>query len=255
MPENLNINIMKNKKLKVIALSDTHGNLPQIKEEFDLMLVCGDVCPAHGHYYAYQKEWILSDYCDWINSLPFHDERSQVVMVGGNHDFFFERATDEDIAETTKNTNSRLVVLKNETYEFEYADNNGRLHTLKIFGTPYCKKFGNWAFNLSDESLRKKYKKCPEGIDIIISHDSPVLNELGKINQGWQKGKNVGNAVLDELIYRVKPKWFFSGHIHTGNHNLVETKAPDCDDIIRMANVSYLDEDYMPAYEPLILEI
>ena len=27
---------MENKKLKVIALSDTHGNLPKIKEEFGL---------------------------------------------------------------------------------------------------------------------------------------------------------------------------------------------------------------------------
>lgn len=240
---------MEQKKIKIIALSDTHGELLEIKEKFDLMLVCGDVCPTHGHYYTYQKEWILNDYCDWINSLPFHDERSQVVMVGGNHDFFFERATDEDIAEITKNTNSRLVVLKNETYEFEYTDDNGRLYTLKIFGTPYCKKFGNWAFNLGDDSLRKKYDKCPENIDILISHDSPTINGLGEITQGWQLGKNVGNVVLDELIERVKPKWFFSGHIHSGNHEISEYETT------KMANVSIKNEYYMPEYQPLVIEI
>lgn len=240
---------MNEKKIKVIVLSDTHGELLEIKEKFDLMLICGDVCPAHDHYYSFQEEWIRNDYCDWINSLPFHDERSQVVMVGGNHDFFFERATDEDIAEITKNTNSRLVVLKNETYEFEYADDNGRLHTLKIFGTPYCKRFGNWAFNLSDDALRTKYAQCPENIDIIISHDSPTINGLGEITQGWQFGKNVGNVVLDELIERVKPKWFFSGHIHSGNHKISEYG------VTKIANVSIKDEDYIPIYQPLMIEM
>lgn len=231
---------MEEKKIKVIVLSDTHGELLKIKENFDLMLICGDVCPAHDHYYSFQEEWIKNDYCDWINSLPFNDDNSKVVMIGGNHDFFLERAKKQDIERLTQKTNNRLVILKNELYEFE---------GLKIFGTPYCKRFGNWAFNLSDDALRTKYAQCPENVDIIISHDSPTINWLGEITQGWQFGKNVGNVVLDELIERVKPKWFFSGHIHSGNHEISEYG------VTKMANVSIKDEDYIPVYQPLMIEM
>ena len=231
---------MDEKKIKVIVLSDTHGELLDIKEKFDLMLICGDVCPAHDHYYSFQEEWIKNDYRDWINSLPFNDDNSKVVMIGGNHDFFLERAKKQDIERLTQKTNNRLVMLKNELYEFE---------GLKIFGTPYCKRFGNWAFNLSDDALRTKYAQCPENVDIIISHDSPTINGLGEITKGWKFGKNVGNVVLDELIERVKPKWFFSGHIHSGNHEISEYG------VTKMANVSIKDEDYIPIYQPLMIEV
>ena len=231
---------MEEKKIKVIVLSDIHGELLEIKENFDLMLICGDVCPAHDHYYSFQEEWIKNDYRDWINSLPFNDDNSKVVMIGGNHDFFLERAKKQDIERLTQKTNNRLVILKNELYEFE---------GLKIFGTPYCKRFGNWAFNLSDDALRTKYAQCPENVDIIISHDSPTINGLGEITEGWQFGKNVGNVVLDELIERVKPKWFFSGHIHSGNHEISEYG------VTKVANVSIKDEDYIPVYQPLMIEM
>ena len=36
--------------IKIIAFSDPHGQLPIITEPFDLMLIGGDVCPAHDHY-------------------------------------------------------------------------------------------------------------------------------------------------------------------------------------------------------------
>ena len=47
--------------IKTNVTSDLHGILPPYVEEFDLMLICGDVCPAHDHYFSFQKEW--SDHC------------------------------------------------------------------------------------------------------------------------------------------------------------------------------------------------
>ena len=40
--------------IKIQVTSDLHGYLPEITKEFDLLLICGDVCPAHDHYYAFQ---------------------------------------------------------------------------------------------------------------------------------------------------------------------------------------------------------
>lgn len=230
--------------MKILATSDLHGYFPEITEKFDLLLICGDVCPAHDHYYKFQKEWFNTEFVDWINTLPFNDVDSRVVMVGGNHDYYLERADKKDAAEAKKLTNGRLILLKNQEYDFTCEDK-----TIKIFGTPYCKIFGNWAFMLSTDGLRKKYDEIPEGLDILISHDSPTLNKLGFIHEGWYSGVDAGNMLLDEYIEKRKPKYFFSGHIHSGNHDFTEV------DGVMMANVSYINEDYHPEYKVLEFEI
>ena len=80
--------------LKIFVTSDLHGYLPEVKEPFDLLLICGDISPAHDHYYSFQKEWLMNEFADWINHLPLPADQlresfCKIVMVGGNHDFFF----------------------------------------------------------------------------------------------------------------------------------------------------------------------
>ena len=42
--------------IDIVASSDFHGWLPEITRPFDLMLLAGDLEPAHDHYYEYQRE-------------------------------------------------------------------------------------------------------------------------------------------------------------------------------------------------------
>ena len=228
-------------ELKILATSDLHGNMPYITTPFDLLLICGDICPAHDHYFNYQIGWFQHEFSKWINTLPFKDENSKVVFIAGNHDFFGERIQKEHLDVFNVETQNRCVYLKNTGYNYEYISDNG-LETLSIFGTPYCKIFGSWAFMVSDKTLEKKYKQIPDNVDILISHDSPTLNELGFIHSGWNAGTEAGNKVLDKYIVEKKPKYFFSGHIHSGNHAF--KKIEDT----YMANVSYINENYTPFY-------
>ena len=62
-------------------MSDLHGFLPYILEEFDLLLIGGDVCPFHNHLRQYQHEWLTHEFRDWLGRLPFKDPFSRVVMV------------------------------------------------------------------------------------------------------------------------------------------------------------------------------
>lgn len=238
--------------MRILASSDFHGNLPVIKDKFDLFLVCGDICPAHDQYYSFQKEWILTEFVDWVNSLPFRNEWSRVVMTGGNHDFALERFGDNEKAQLLKKTNGRCVFLKNNDYAFEWMDENEGIKKLTIFGTSYCHQFGNWAFMMDDDRLKEKYDLCPDNVDIFISHDSPDLNGLGTIYyskvDGAEYGRNVGNKPLAEAILKKKPRYFFSGHIHTGSHDLEDVEG------IKMANVSLLDERYDVTYPILEIE-
>ena len=234
--------------LKILVTSDLHGHLPFVNTPFDLLLICGDICPAHDHYFAYQIGWFQYEFSKWINTLPFKDENSKVVFIPGNHDFFGERIQKEHLDVFNIETQNRVVFLRNTGYNYEYISDNG-LETLSIFGTPYCKIFGSWAFMVSDETLEKKFSEIPEGVDVLISHDSPDLNGLGMINEGWSKGVDAGNKILSKYIIEKKPKFFFSGHIHSGNHEF--TKIGDT----YMANVSYINEKYVPAYAILEFEI
>lgn len=234
--------------MDIFVTSDLHGYLPQIKP-FDFLFICGDICPAHDHYYNFQIEWFQNEFAEWINSLSYKDENSKVIFIGGNHDFVLERIKKNDLAIFYEKTNNRAVYLKNETYKIKGKDENGEEKELTIFGTPYVKIFGRWAFMLPDDKLREKYNKCLENVDIILSHDSPTINNLGLISEGSQKGTDAGNKVLDELIERVHPKYFFSGHIHSGNHILSEYQGT------KMVNVSYVDEFYSPLYNDDIFSL
>lgn len=232
--------------MKILATSDLHGHFPIIEEPFDLFLIAGDVCPAVNQYFYFQKEWLMGAFVEWVNSLPFSTPWSMVILVPGNHDFGLERMTHADFIDMEHKCGGRLKVLRHDMYEFEFPVSDG-LDSLTIFGTPYCSIFGNWAFMISDEALDKKFSQIPEGTDIIVSHDSPNINRLGAILEGPWKSDTTGNKVLPEHIKRVHPKLFVSGHFHSGNHELQNI------DGTLMANVSYVNEDYKPAYP--VLEI
>jgi hypothetical protein len=122
-----------------------------------------------------------------------------------------------------------------------------------IYGTPYCKQFGNWSFMREEESLKEIYSMIPNDIDILLTHDAPDLNELGTIHEfNWNYNQtkiNAGNKILAKEILKKKPKYAFCGHIHSGNHTLTDLNG------IKVANVSRMNEKYEPVNEVLYIEI
>ena len=232
--------------MQIIASSDFHGHLPLVDRPFDLFLVAGDVCPAHDHYFSFQWGWIMTEFVGWIKSLPFATPWSKVVLVPGNHDAALERINKEQIKELEDACEGRLKFLRHDLYEFEFPVSDG-LDSLTIFGTPYCAIFGGWPFMVSDETLEKKFSQIPEGVDILVSHDSPNVGKLGAILEGPWKSEDTGNKILAKHIERIHPKLFVSGHFHSGNHEL--QKIGDT----YAANVSYIDEDYHPHYSLLYI--
>lgn len=234
--------------IKATVFSDSHGYLPVLIEPFDVLFICGDITPAY-HYYSRnveaQKEWLLNDFKFWLERLPYRDENSRVYIVPGNHDHVFERMSPEFRSEIEDGLGERVKLLIHEESEFIFNDEISGEKKIRIFGTPYCKIFYNWAFMLPDTDLQRLYQDIPEGIDVLITHDPPALNGLGTITQGYQDGKEAGNEILAKRILEVKPKFCFSGHIHSGNHCYEEYEN------IMMANVSVMDEQYNPVNEPL----
>ena len=77
---------MVEKKLKIVAISDIHGLLPELPE-CDVVCCAGDISPLE-----YQKDqtqmvsWFCLEFLPWVEKLPC----KKFILVGGNHDFFLQ---------------------------------------------------------------------------------------------------------------------------------------------------------------------
>ena len=224
--------------MKVCAISDLHGYLPEI-QPCDLLLICGDIVPLHIQTNMVESEkWLEEVFVPWINDLPI----DRAVLIAGNHDFFMERCSQK----AAVLLNSRKLAYLRNMY-LDYVSTQGEIVT--IFGTPYCKIFGNWAFMRDPDTLKEKYSEIPNRGDILSSHDAPKIGNVGAILEGRWAGEDAGNPYLAEEISFKVPRYCFCGHIHSGEHNITEYNDT------KLANVSIMNESYEPLNEPLYVEI
>lgn len=229
--------------MKIIAISDLHGYLPEL-ESFDLLLIAGDIVPTDCINIRSQQEWLFNEFVPWINKLSYENVWSKVVFTPGNHDVVFQ--TNPSMKLFLRGKTSRLIVLIHELYEFLYLEGETE-KSLKIFGTPYCHQFGNWAFMPSDEVLTSHFKSIPNNIDILLTHDAPY-GCSDQCYEGRSIGKHVGSKPLREAILEKQPKFCIHGHLHTSNHNIMQLNKT------RVINVSLLNESYNVVYKPLVFD-
>ena len=227
-------------------MSDLHGELPKATKSSEITLICGDIVPLFiQKNISKSKLWLKTEFAYWAMNWP----SEKIFFIAGNHDFVFNgHMSYNDIMEVSINSDNKLWYLQNNSAI--YTDKEGKDYT--IFGTPYCRIFRKWAFMLPDEELAIKYAGIPENVDILLSHDAANINNLGLIPPNKRYSNeflNAGNNVLAEAIKLKKPKYYFCGHIHEGNHKV------EVIDNTLMANVSILNDSYKVTYEPLYLDI
>lgn len=232
-------------KLKIVAVSDLHGYLPEITESADIAIVAGDMVPLAIQFdKPASQRWFETEFAFWILSLPV----DQVFMVAGNHDALLESITYINLSKIIRACEGKLIYLKNESVD--YFDDNGLMWT--IFGTPYCHIYGNWPFMRSEEYMIEAFKKIPDKVDILISHDPPYA--VGDADVILESSRSpmlsyqyLGNPALALRIQHVNYKLLVCGHIHGGDHEL--------NTWFKIVNVSLLNEGYKPVNKPFYTEI
>lgn len=231
--------------MKIIALSDLHGTLLSVEDYFEpceLVCICGDIVPLNIQANSRKtRQWLINKFKPWCESLPC----DKVIFIAGNHDIYLNNL---DFMYTQFPKDKKVTYLFHENYV--YTSRSGKEYT--IFGTPYCKLFGNWAFMEMDNVLDKLYQDIPENLDILLTHDQPfgygdiILQE----DCPWYDGKtHIGNKPLVKAIIEKRPRFQFNGHLHSCDHKLIEIGET------KHYNVSIKDEHYDPIYNPLIIEI
>jgi len=202
--------------MQIRAVSDLHGQLPEIPP-CDLLLLGGDLCPVENHDVGFQAQWLDTTFRRWLEGVPAR----HVVGVAGNHDWVFERqpeAVPEDLRWT-------------------YLQDSGCLiEGFRLWGTPWQPWFFDWAFNLYEEELKRRWELIPDDTDILLLHGPPhgygdaVPRRNGTIEQ-------TGSPSLLERIRQIQPQLAIFGHIHEGRGEYRDGSTV-------LANVSLLDVNY-----------
>lgn len=229
--------------MKVTALSDCHGLLLPI-EEFEpceLVCICGDISPLNIQAnHRKMRKWLINEFKPWCESLPC----DKVIFVAGNHDHI---ATNVDFMYTVFPKDGKVTYLFHENYI--YTSREGKEYS--IFGTPYCKLFGNWAFMELDDRLLELYSDIPYNLDILLVHDQAYgygdCLEIG--SAPWADGSHIGNKPLARAVLEKQPRYMFTAHLHSCMHDCIEIGST------KRYNVSIKDERYDPVYDPLVLDI
>lgn len=228
--------------MKVTALSDLHGVLLPV-EDFkpcELICICGDISPLNiqGNHRR-MRQWAREVFKPWCESLPC----DKVIFIAGNHDSF---AQNLDFMYTQFPKDSKVTYLFHEPYI--YVSKSGKEYS--IFGTPYCKLFGNWAFMEMDEILEKLYSTIPENLDLLLTHDAPFgVSDVLLQKVHWNTGEHIGNKPLAKAILEKNPKIALHGHLHSTSREFEELGYS------KVTNCSINDEYYKPVYKPITIDI
>jgi Icc-related predicted phosphoesterase len=197
--------------MKITAISDTHSLHHKLKlPGGDLLIHAGDVCNR-----GTQQEAV--NFMEWIEKQPY----SHKVFIAGNHDFFFENFTQQEIQDRLPNN------------VFFLNDSGIEIKGIKIWGSPITPTFCNLAFNRDrGNEISTHWDKIPQDTDMLITHGPPY----GFLDKTLKEA-HVGCEDLAQKVIAIKPKFHIFGHIHEA-HGL--TKQDDTTYI----NVSSVDIEY-----------
>jgi hypothetical protein len=216
--------------MKVIAISDLHGSLPEMPE-CDLLLIGGDICPVEGSHDPFiQENWLNGTFRPWLKKQP----AKHIVGIAGNHDFAFEEFP--------------VSHFNHPSYNWTYLqDTETEIEGLRIYGTPWVPNLRSWAFHGGMGGCYGRFERIPEGIDILLSH-GPMHGHADYINQHVGR---VGCTSMADEVERIHPKVFICGHIHEGRGIYTHHKLRD----LKIYNVAHMNEMYDPVGEPMEIEL
>ena len=228
--------------MKICGISDMHGILNFDIEECDILCICGDIVPLGVQsMHEGSANWIKKEFIPWCEKQPC----DKVFLIAGNHDWFFMRHPDE-VDEIFKD-DKKITYLCDSLAEYEDKDGN----SYRIYGTPWCHQFYNWAFMTSDMELEKIYNKIPYKVDILMTHDAPhgTSDVLLQEDIPWASDSHIGCIPLGNAVDDKKPILLLHGHLHSTNHECEMRGETE------VYNVSMVDERYKKVYKPFYKEI
>lgn len=193
--------------MKVVHISDTHGQFKAIPKFTDLVIHSGDILPDaptrmnFNGYALWQENWLknnLGVLKSWVESTP-------IIFIGGNHDYMKASKIEEMFLNEGINA---------QNAEDKIVSFNG----LNIYGFPWVKAInGSFNYELNNQGMKLKCNELKtilesNYIDILVAHGAMTG---GLSNEGFC---DYGNNFLEDSLMSTKkenvPSYMFVGHLH-----------------------------------------
>jgi predicted phosphohydrolase len=220
--------------LRVAATGDFHGSVLPDVPECDLLIYAGDI---GGQHFAF------GPFRDWLERVPAKD----IVGVAGNHDFWAQGRVGNEAISCPDSPAHDLPW----TYLYNEAVVVGGL---KVWGSPFCNRFHDWAFMGDENLLAQVWATMPDDTDLVVTHGPPY----GACDLVVRRGAfdpHVGSTSLRERLVASRVRHAVCGHIHEGygHTTIVRDEGSPPWSEIHVWNVSAVDEAYRPRKNPVVL--
>ena len=213
--------------MNITFISDTHNQHNLIPMDY---LSGGDMIIHAGDVSSRGMEYEIDAFLNWYSRLPY----THKILIAGNHDFFFEKAS------------KHILAAKMAKYpEIIYLNDSGvEIEGIKIWGSPVQPYFHGWAFNRVGDAINEHWDKIPLDTNILITH-GPIFGYLDLTLEGVRTGCEYLREKLPSLT---ELKIHVCGHIHEhyGSHEFAEGQL--------FLNASVLNRRYEMQNRPIFME-
>lgn len=212
--------------MRIVCISDTHNR----HWDRDLIIPDGDILVHAGDMAIRGMPGELHSVSDWFVSMT-SDKFKAVVFTPGNHDRLFE--VNQSLARSYFNKANNIHCLIDEAVTID---------GVRFYGSPHTIWFHDWAFNVEEELMYKKWDKIPVDTDVLITHSPP--KSIGDLHRGLNLGCEALLTRIDELDIKLH----VFGHIHPGHGSYTRGK-------VTHINAAILDDTYKIANQPIVFDI
>jgi Icc-related predicted phosphoesterase len=232
--------------MRIVALSDCHGHLPEIPA-CDLLIIAGDVCPDRigtvtaRDQPAEQKAWFDRHVRAWLADAPAVHK----VLTWGNHDWCGQMCSfRSDTPAHARSTDLQILVDEGTSV----PSVGGKGSEMSVWATPWSNPFMRWAFMKRPSDLERVYAAIPKGTDVLVSHQPPYGYGDSTFDVDSRRVEHVGSRELLVAIERVRPRVVICGHVHGGFGRYEHQGIP-------IYNVSVVDESYRLVNAPTVIDL
>jgi Icc-related predicted phosphoesterase len=189
--------------MKVCAVADLHGRLPDIPE-CDVLVIAGDICPDISARFTcfdpelmklHQMKWLSDEYSEWEYKVP----APYILATPGNHDWV-----------STFPAHCRSKMFIDERFTICENDSPDGPHKTFWF-TPWVQHCGDWNYMANRERRRYYFDNIPQNLDMLVMH-SPAFG-VGDLTYS---NDSAGCQELRDVIQKRQPRYAVFGHIHEG---------------------------------------
>lgn len=196
---------------RILHISDTHGGLPALDPDGDVIVHSGDLLPNRTFGIrvveeAYQKAWIKNNAVrlrSWLGDRPF-------LLSHGNHDYV-----------------DAVPLLRDIGIDAHGLDDRKYTHDgVTFYGFPHIPYFaGGWNRECGKRELEHRTKDIDlEGVDVVVAH-APIYGVLDRAQRGERCGSKPMRHRLGSDPHNVR--LYLCGHIHEAAGRLRWTRDID----------------------------